>query len=960
MQHYTKPKNTPLKGSSTTVSSSSTSLTPQMKSTSILKFNTKANEKFKTKKPMTQSRNYNSRNQKPVTNNHKNPISGASSSSANGPPTTNSLASSVPYPVSPVSQYQAPSKYWRGGKGGKHTNTTGSNSHEHNHHNQNHSHNPYRNKKNGSVGGNNSNSNHHSYHHQNYHHLQGELHHGHNYFVKNTGNVGKSKPNNNHHNNHHNRFRYNGNSNVGQQNLARIFNKQHGEEKKSLPWFRDEKVDIALTDELTSSLEAHGVFEDRDGTRKRRRVLSNLKRLITHWSADNFLTGTGQKSYLNESGPHQNFDGDTYQQKQHEGKYTATIIAPQLISFGSYRLGVHLPTADLDVLALCPSHSTRDKFFSTLIVRLNRDSRVEGLHPIPGAYTPVIKFYMDGIAIDLVFVRLVDDSKLVTSYDNNKDETREDDENTPLVFHSESLNENTAPCIGRDSSTTTNNTNDHGILSPLSKMIQPQRIEFELDDSMLVGLDEPSVRSLNGVRVAQHLLMLIPNLPNFRLVLRTVKAWALIHGLYSNVLGFLGGINWAILVSFICMRNKEASPPQLLRIFFITFSKWKWPKPVTLVPILHNPPSGVMPLQVWNPTINPRDGAHLMPIITPAYPSMNSSYNVGQSQLRRLKEEMCRAVYTLTQIAKYRGTTTTPGGYIRNEKRCCWDDLLKGNDFFHSHVHYLHVTIRATNAAHFRSWFGFCESRLRILIAGLESPELGVQAYPFAKIFGPDHECGGDGVDIGGGSGENNKDSAKTMEASFFVALRFAYGVESIDLKSCTEEFAYRVNSWVERKDTMDVTISHVFQHQLPSYVFKTYQPIDKMVIDEDEDTVVQPASELGNSTIAETPTTTTTNSSPSMKCCEDGVDDNTSTSIVQQEGQIKSGTTVENLTIATADPSPLKRRRTGVVEEEERLGTDADSIAENLTTTSTNPSPLKKLRTVFEACVEEDEVVMR
>ena len=54
-----------------------------------------------------------------------------------------------------------------------------------------------------------------------------------------------------------------------------------------------------------------------------------------------------------------------------------------------------------------------------------------------------------------------------------------------------------------------------------------------------------------------------------------------------------------------------------------------------------------MPLQLWNPNINPRDGAHIMPIITPNYPSMNSSYNVGQPQLRRLKEEINKAVQTM-------------------------------------------------------------------------------------------------------------------------------------------------------------------------------------------------------------------------------------------------------------------------------------------------------------------------
>lgn len=61
---------------------------------------------------------------------------------------------------------------------------------------------------------------------------------------------------------------------------------------------------------------------------------------------------------------------------------------------------------------------------------------------------------------------------------------------------------------------------------------------------------------------------------HYRTTLRAVKEWTLVHGLYSNVLGFLGGINYALLVACVCKRHPNAAPPTLLKAFFTTFSHW--------------------------------------------------------------------------------------------------------------------------------------------------------------------------------------------------------------------------------------------------------------------------------------------------------------------------------------------------------------------------------------------------
>lgn len=125
--------------------------------------------------------------------------------------------------------------------------------------------------------------------------------------------------------------------------------------------------------------------------------------------------------------------------------------------------------------------------------------------------------------------------------------------------------------------------------------------------------------------------------------------------MYSNVLGFLGGVNWAILVARICQLYPHAVPATLLAKFFRIYQLWTWPNPIMLDVINTNSTMGfsvqyfcecllikrlrILLKQVWNPAANPRDRSHLMPIITPAYPSMNSAYNVIPSTLRMLKAE---------------------------------------------------------------------------------------------------------------------------------------------------------------------------------------------------------------------------------------------------------------------------------------------------------------------------------
>ncbi|CAN0465918.1 unnamed protein product, partial [Discosporangium mesarthrocarpum] len=52
--------------------------------------------------------------------------------------------------------------------------------------------------------------------------------------------------------------------------------------------------------------------------------------------------------------------------------------------------------------------------------------------------------------------------------------------------------------------------------------------------------------------------------------------------IYSNVLGCLGGVNWAILVAFVVQLYPNAAPSTIVHKFFRVYHKWNWPNHVSL------------------------------------------------------------------------------------------------------------------------------------------------------------------------------------------------------------------------------------------------------------------------------------------------------------------------------------------------------------------------------------------
>lgn len=120
------------------------------------------------------------------------------------------------------------------------------------------------------------------------------------------------------------------------------------------------------------------------------------------------------------------------------------------------------------------------------------------------------------------------------------------------------------------------------------------------DSNLLLGLDERCVRSLNGSRVTDEILRLVPSVPVFRLALRTIKLWAKKRAIYSNIMGFLGGVAWAMLVARVCQMYPNACAASIVSRFFRIMYSWGWPQPILLKPMEEGP----LPVRQWNPKVN--------------------------------------------------------------------------------------------------------------------------------------------------------------------------------------------------------------------------------------------------------------------------------------------------------------------------------------------------------------------
>uniref|UniRef100_A0A4W4GTX4 polynucleotide adenylyltransferase n=1 Tax=Electrophorus electricus TaxID=8005 RepID=A0A4W4GTX4_ELEEL len=405
-------------------------------------------------------------------------------------------------------------------------------------------------------------------------------------------------------------------------------------------------------------------------------------------------------------------------------------VGGKIFTFGSYRLGVHTKGADIDALCVAPRHVERSDFFSSFFEKLKQHEEIKDLRAVEDAFVPVIKFKFDGIEIDLLFARLA-----------------------------------------------------------------LQSIPDNLDlrgDSLLRNLDIRCIRSLNGCRVTDEILYLVPNKENFRLTLRAIKLWAKRRGIYSNMLGFLGGVSWAMLVARTCQLYPNAVAATLVHKFFLVFSKWEWPNPV----LLKQPEDSNLNLPVWDPRVNPADRYHLMPIITPAYPQQNSTYNVSTSTRTIMSEEFKYGLAVTDEILQGKAE---------------WSKLFEPPNFFQKYKHYIVLTASASTEENHLEWVGLVESKIRVLVGNLERNEyitlahVNPQSFPWSK------------------ESRNENDFVsmwfigiifKKLENADCVNIDLTY-----DIQSFTDTVYRQANNINMLKEGMTIEATHVRKKQLHQYL---------------------------------------------------------------------------------------------------------------------------------------------
>jgi len=400
-------------------------------------------------------------------------------------------------------------------------------------------------------------------------------------------------------------------------------------------------------------------------------------------------------------------------------------IKGMLAPYGSYRLGVVSQGSDIDCICVAPQFVERKDFFSVFFDMLKGNSSIKDLLKIENAYSPIMSMKFDGIELDISFAQIAQ----------------------------RTVNEN---------------------------------VDFESDE-ILENIDDFSVRSLNGRRVNDLLLKLVPDVYSFLALLRFTRIWAKRRCVYGNVFGYLGGVNLAILAAFICQRYPRKSPAFLILKFFSDLATWEWPAPI-YINTPTNPSQAQASRSNWDQS-KPTDHKDLFPIITPSFPTINSFRSATKSTKEYLLREFKIGEANTKDVI---------------EKSKPWDIVVQNTTFFIHWRKFVEVQIWAENEEKLKNWHGFVQSRIRNLAISLENSRFIEFAFPFPKGFSSDQY--------------NDHPHSYT----FYIALK--YHIPKTENVARVINISVPATQWVQElkksENFQEVSIQLLGSEQLPTFVF--------------------------------------------------------------------------------------------------------------------------------------------
>jgi poly(A) polymerase len=235
-----------------------------------------------------------------------------------------------------------------------------------------------------------------------------------------------------------------------------------------------------------------------------------------------------------------------------------------------------------------------------------------------------------------------------------------------------------------------------------------------------------------------------------------------------------------MLVARTCQLYPNAAAATLVHKFFLVFSRWKWPQPV----LLKQPDTVNLGFPVWDPRINTQDRYHLMPIITPAYPQQNSTFNVSQSTSKVISNEFKEGMEITDEIM------------LGNAG---WDKLFQPPNFFLKYRHFIVLLVSSSSADDHLEWCGLIESKIRILIGNLERNQHIQLAHVNPKCFDREKEIKKDDEKESSDKASESEEPKPPKEPEFcslwFIGLEFERSANlNVDLTVSIQSFTDQVH----------------------------------------------------------------------------------------------------------------------------------------------------------------------